>query len=142
MPEPFVHTLRVRYHECDAQGIVFNANWLTYFDVTLTEWFREAFGSYGALMEEHGADVVLAETTLRFRGSASFDEDLAISVAIERLGTTSMVAVFTAHRGDEALVEGRTVYVFVDPATMGKQPIPEDVRERLAPYIVNGNGAG
>jgi acyl-CoA thioester hydrolase len=142
MPEPFVHTLRVRYHECDAQGIVFNANWLTYFDVTLTEWFREAFGSYGALMEEHGADVVLAETTLRFRGSASFDEDLAISVAIERLGTTSMVAVFTARRGDEALVEGRTVYVFVDPATMGKQPIPEDVRERLAPYIVNGNGAG
>jgi acyl-CoA thioester hydrolase len=144
MPEPFVHTLRVRYHECDAQGIVFNANWLTYFDVTLTEWFREAFGSYGALMEEHGADVVLAETTLRFRGSASFDEDLAISVAIERLGTTSMVAVFTARRGDEALVEGRTVYVFVDPATMGKQPIPEDVRERLAPYVVaaNGNGAG
>jgi acyl-CoA thioester hydrolase len=144
MPEPFVHTLRVRYHECDAQGIVFNANWLTYFDVTLTEWFREAFGSYGALMEEHGADVVLAETTLRFRGSASFDEDLAVSVAIERLGTTSMVAVFTARRGDEALVEGRTVYVFVDPATMGKQPIPEDVRERLAPYVVaaNGNGAG
>jgi acyl-CoA thioester hydrolase len=144
MPEPFVHTLRVRYHECDAQGIVFNANWLTYFDVTLTEWFREAFGSYGALMEEHGADVVLAETTLRFRGSASFDEDLAISVAIARLGTTSMVAVFTARRGDEALVEGRTVYVFVDPATMGKQPIPEDVRERLAPYVVaaNGNGAG
>jgi acyl-CoA thioester hydrolase len=144
MPEPFVHTLRVRYHECDAQGIVFNANWLTYFDVTLTEWFRKAFGSYGALMEEHGADVVLAETTLRFRGSASFDEDLAISVAIERLGTTSMVAVFTARRGDEALVEGRTVYVFVDPATMGKQPIPEDVRERLAPYVVaaNGNGAG
>jgi len=136
MPEPFVHTLRVRYHECDAQGIVFNANWLTYFDVTLTEWFREAFGSYGALMEEHGADVVLAETTLRFLGSASFDEDLAISVAIERLGTTSMVAVFSARRGDEALVEGRTVYVFIDPATMGKQPIAEPVRDRLRPYAL------
>ena len=51
MPEPFVHTFRVRYHECDAQGIVFNANWLSYFDVTLTEWFRAMFGSYGALVE-------------------------------------------------------------------------------------------
>ena len=144
MPDPFIHRLRVRYHECDAQGIVFNANWLTYFDVTLTEWFREAFGSYRALLEDHGGDVVLAETTLRFRGSASFDEDLAISVAIERLGNTSMVALFTARRGEEALVEGRTVYVFVDPATMGKQPIPEGVRERLAPYVLeaNGNGAG
>ena len=67
MPEPFVHTFRVRYHECDAQGIVFNANWFTYFDVTLTEWFRAAFGSYGALVEA-GSDVVLAETTARFRG--------------------------------------------------------------------------
>ena len=37
MAEPFVHHHRVRYHECDAQGIVFNANWFTFFDVTLTE---------------------------------------------------------------------------------------------------------
>jgi acyl-CoA thioester hydrolase len=139
MPDPFIHRLRVRYHECDAQGIVFNANWLTYFDVTLTEWFREAFGSYGALVEEFGADVVLAETTVTFRGSARFDDELAASVGIERLGTTSMVALFTARRGEEALVEGRTVYVFVDPATMAKQPIPGDVRARLGAYV---SGAG
>jgi len=119
MPEPFVHRFRVRYHECDAQGIVFNANWFTYFDVTLTEWFRAAFGSYGALVEA-GSDVVLAETTARFMGSARFDDELAISVGIERLGTTSMIVRFTAGRDGEPLVEGRTVYVFVDPATMGK----------------------
>src|SRR5215203_577191 len=109
MAAPFVHTHRVRYHERDAQGIVFNANWFTFFDVTLTEWFRAAFGSYSALMEEHGADVVLAETTARFRGSARFDDELAISVGVERLGSTSMVALFTARRGQEVLVEGRTV---------------------------------
>src|SRR5687767_15336199 len=113
MREPFVHALRVRYHECDAQGIVFNANWFTYFDVTLTEWFREAFGSYGALVTDHGVDVVLAETTARFRGSARFDEELEIAVAVESLGRTSMVVVFTAARDGETLVEGRTVYVFV-----------------------------
>ena len=135
MPEPFVHTLRVRYHECDAQGIVFNANWFTYFDVTLTEWFRAAFGSYTALMEQTGADVVLAETTARFRGSARFDDELAISAEVERLGTTSMIARFTARRDGEALVEGRTVYVFVDVATMGKTEMPALARERLAPYV-------
>ena len=135
MAEPFVHHHRVRYHECDAQGIVFNANWFTFFDVTLTEWFREAFGSYSALMEEHGVDVVLAETTARFRGSARFDDDLGISAAVERLGTTSTVALFTARRGDEVLVEGRTVYVFVDAETLGKREIPAHVRERLAAYV-------
>jgi acyl-CoA thioester hydrolase len=135
MAEPFVHTHRVRYHECDAQGIVFNANWFTFFDVALTEWFRAAFGSYSALMEEHGVDVVLAETTARFKGSARFDDELAISAAAERLGETSMVAVFTARRDGELLVEGRTVYVFVGTEDLAKRPIPDAVRERLAPYV-------
>jgi acyl-CoA thioester hydrolase len=134
MAEPFIHTFRVRYHECDAQGIVFNANWLSYFDVTLTEWFREAFGSYEALVES-GSDVVLAETTVKFRGSARFDDELAVAAAIERLGNTSMIARFTASRDGEALVEGRTVYVFVDPKTMGKREIAEDVRAKLGAYV-------
>ena len=135
MEEPFVHTLRVRYHECDAQGIVFNANWFTYFDVTLTEWFRAALGSYSALVEEHGVDVVLAETSARFRGSARFDDELAISVAIERFGNTSMVVAFTARRDGDALVEGRTVYVFVGAVDLAKRTIPAEVREALAPYV-------
>jgi acyl-CoA thioester hydrolase len=131
MAEPYVHTLRVRYHECDAQGIVFNANWFTYFDVTLTEWFRAAFGSYSALVAEHGVDVVLAETTARFKGSARFDDELTIAVEVEQLGSTSMVVTYTARRGGEVLVEGRTVYVFVDAQTLAKTPIPDDVRGRL-----------
>jgi acyl-CoA thioester hydrolase len=53
---PFVHRLRVRYHECDQQGIVFNANHFAYFDVVLTELWRAAFGSYGAMVAS-GADV-------------------------------------------------------------------------------------
>src|SRR3954447_4789442 len=134
MPAPFTHRLRVRYHECDAQGIVFNANWLTYFDVTLTEWFREAFGSYDVLIKA-GVDVVLAETTVTFGGSAGFDDELAVSVEVERLGNTSMVARFAASRDGGALVTGRTVYVFVDTATMTKQEIPGFVREALAPYV-------
>ena len=134
MPEPFVHTFRVRYHECDAQGIVFNANWLSYFDVTLTEWFREMFGSYDSLVEA-GSDVVLAETTVKFLGSARFDDELAVSAGVERLGTTSMVARFIARRDGEALVEGRTVYVFVDPRSMGKREIPDDVRAKLGAYV-------
>lgn len=131
MAEPFVHTFRVRYHECDAQGIVFNANWFTFFDVTLTEWFREMFGSYDALVES-GADVVLAETSARFRAPARFDEEIAIETGIERLGTTSMVVLFTARRDGVTLVEGRTVYVFVDPATLAKRAIPDHAREALS----------
>ena len=36
----FTHSLRVRYAEVDSQGIVFNANYLNYLDVAITEYFR------------------------------------------------------------------------------------------------------
>ena len=68
---PFVHRLRVRFHECDPQGIVFNAQWFTYFDVTLTELWREAFGSYTALVEE-GSDVVVVDVQARFLAPGRF----------------------------------------------------------------------
>ena len=84
---PFVHRLRVRYHECDRQGIVFNAQWFAYFDVTLTELWRAAFGSYDALVAE-GSDVVVVDAQARFLAPARFDEELDLSYAIERLGTT------------------------------------------------------
>ena len=61
MSEPFRHRLRVRYNECDPQGVVFNANYLTYFDLTMTELWRE-LGGYQAMVDA-GVDMVVAEAT-------------------------------------------------------------------------------
>src|SRR5437870_9596454 len=88
---PFVHTLRVRYHECDAQGIVFNANHFAYFDITLTELWRDAFGSYGAMVES-GTDVVVAHAEADFVGQVRFDDEIELHFTIERLGNTSMIS--------------------------------------------------
>ena len=41
MGEPFRHRLRVRFSDCDPQGVVFYANHLEYFDVAITELWRE-----------------------------------------------------------------------------------------------------
>ena len=41
MSRVLVHPLRVRYAECDPQGVVFNSRYLEYFDVALTELWRE-----------------------------------------------------------------------------------------------------
>jgi acyl-CoA thioester hydrolase len=132
---PFVHRLRVRFHECDPQGVVFNAHYFTYVDVALTEMWRAAFGSYQDVIEQ-GTDVVVVEASARFRAPARFDEELAVELAIERLGTTSMTTATAVRRDGQLLVEGRIVHVFVDPATMAKQEIPAHVRAGLAPYTI------
>jgi len=134
MGEPVRHLLRVRFHECDPQGIVFNANWFAYFDVTLTELWRAAFGSYGAMVER-GADTVLVDASVQFKAPGRFDDELEIALGIERLGTSSVIAALTASRDGKTLVTGRLVHVFVDPATMAKQPIPGWAREALEPFV-------
>jgi acyl-CoA thioester hydrolase len=133
---PFVHHLRVRYNECDAQGQVFNANYFVYVDVALTELWREALGSYGALLAD-GLDLVVAEAGARFRSPARFDDEIEIALEVERLGNTSMVCSIGITRDGEALVEGRIVHIFVNAHRLGeKAPIPDHVRAVLQRYTV------
>ena len=134
MTPPFVHQLRVRYHECDAQGIVFNANHFAYFDITLTELWREAFGSYDAMVDG-GSDVIVVDAQASFHASPRFDELLDMEMTIANLGGSSMTSTFEEKRDGELLVTGGVVHVFVDPKTMQKQAIPGEVRERLARYV-------
>jgi acyl-CoA thioester hydrolase len=130
---PFVHRLRVRFHECDPQGVVFYAHYFAYVDVALTEMWREAFGSYGEVVAA-GTDVVVVEATATFRASARFDDDLDVELRIDRLGTTSMAMATAIRRDGEVLVEGRIAHVFVDTATMAKKKIPDHMRAALESY--------
>lgn len=134
MPAAFVHRLRVRYGECDPQGVVFNANFVMYFDVALTELWREAIGPYGDMIES-GTDLVVAEANARYLAPARFDDDLDIEVRVARLGVTGMTMALTVRRGSVVVVEGRMRHVFIDPATKEKKPIPEDIRRGLEPYL-------
>ena len=132
----FSHELRIRYHECDAQGHVFNANYFAFFDIAMTELWREALdGGYRAMVEAHGVDMVVAEATARFLGSARFDDVVQVGVELTRLGTTSTTAALAVRRGGETLVEGELRHVYVDVASMGKVAMPAALRDALAPYV-------
>src|SRR4051812_29476951 len=138
MPEPFVHTMRPRFSECDMQGIVFNGHYLDYFDCNMTELWRAAFGSYQSMVDR-GVDMVLAEARLRYWAPARFDELLELEVAVTELGTTSMHTRHRALREGTPLVEGRLRHVMVDGASMAKTGIPAWLRDGLAPWTASGD---
>ncbi len=132
---PFSHELRVRFGECDPQGIVFNAHYLAFVDVALTELWRDAFGSYQAVVER-GVDTVVHEANLLFHASARFDDVLTIAGGFEPLGRTSAVLRLAIERDAELLVETRLRYVFVDAKSWEKTEIPGWVREGLDQFIL------
>jgi acyl-CoA thioester hydrolase len=129
----FVHELRVRYGECDPQGIVFNANYLAYYDIAVTELWREAIGPW-QVMVERGVDVVVAEANIGFRRPARFDDVIVLGARVGRLGTTSMTTEINIRRDGELLVEGWLRQVFVDAKTWEKTEIPPWAREALGRF--------
>jgi acyl-CoA thioester hydrolase len=129
--------LRVRYGECDPQGVVFNANYLAMFDVIITEFWREAIGKYNAMLDA-GADMVVAESRIRFLGPAAFDDELDFELRVSRLGNTALGTLIDASVGDQPVVAGEMRHVFIDPATKLKRQMPEDIRTALEPYLVGG----
>ncbi len=133
MPEPFRHSLRVRYAECDAQGVVFNSHYLAFVDVAITELWRAAFGSYQAMVDR-GVDVVVGDAHLRFRSPARFDDELTLEVTVSHLGTTSIVTTHRICRDGESLVEVEIRHVMVDSQSLAKTPMPDWVRAGLEPW--------
>jgi acyl-CoA thioester hydrolase len=130
--EPFRHRLRVRYNECDPQGVVFNANYLTYFDLTMTELWRE-LGGYQEMVDA-GVDMVVAEATVRYLAPLRFDDTFEVVARIIRLGETSMTTELVIEDGGEPAAEGELRHVFVESGGGKPQPIPDPIRSGLAPH--------
>jgi acyl-CoA thioester hydrolase len=134
MARRYTHRLRVRYGECDQQGVVFNAHYFAYFDHVLTEAWRDLVMPYSAMLDK-GVDLVVAEARATFRAAARFDEEIDLVWWLTRLGNTAMTTRIDVRRDGDLLVEGELVHVFVDAGTNEKRPIPGEIREALIPYL-------
>jgi len=131
----FHYTLRVRFAETDAQGIVFNGNYLTYFDVAWTEYFRAMGMSYKDILDT-GIDMVLAKTTIEFKIPAHFDELLEIHTRISAMGNSSITFEFEVHPegAERVMTKGTSIYVCIDPATLKPRRVPETLRARCGEF--------
>src|SRR6476661_5111548 len=122
----FRHTLRVRFQECDPQGVVYFARYPEYYDIAITELWRVALGSYQAMVDS-GTDMVVAEQRIRYLAPARFDELVDVDITVDRLGDTSMLSSYVVGRGGEPLAEGDMRHVFIDVATKAKKSIPQEI---------------
>lgn len=131
----FHHDIRVRFADTDLQAIVFNANYLTYYDVAWTEYFREIGFEWKDILAL-GIDSVLARTTMEFKSPAKFDDVLEVYTKISKIGNTSLTFEFEIYpKGDERLIGSATsLYVCVDPKTLKSTPVPASLRERISAF--------
>jgi len=130
----FAYPLRIRWAEVDAQGIVFNGHYMTYFDVGITEYWRAAGLVYPRDFTTADTDLFLRKATITYHAPAYFDDLIDICVCCTRIGHTSMTYTLAIYRQETHLTEGELIYVCANPKTRTAQPIPSLIRERLCQF--------
>jgi len=116
----------VRYLECDQQGVVFHAHYLTYADEALIAVFAGLGTSYETL-HARGLDTSVVGSELAWSSSARWGDVVAVDGAVERVGRTSFVVAFTISVGERLCCRVRTTYVLTG-ADSRPTRVPEDLR--------------
>ncbi|MDL2256959.1 acyl-CoA thioesterase [Bacteroidales bacterium OttesenSCG-928-I14] len=85
MKKVFEIEMKVRDYECDAQGIVNNANYLHYMENTRHE-FMMSLGTSFVESHANGVDPVLARADLRYKTPLTGSQAFLSSLTVERKG--------------------------------------------------------
>ncbi|WP_128923414.1 acyl-CoA thioesterase [Bradyrhizobium guangxiense] len=130
----FFHPFRVRYSEIDGQGVVFNAHYLTYFDTTITEYFRALGYDQYADAKATGIDFHVVKSLIEYKAPVGFDWELDVGARVVRIGNSSLVFELAIFRkgGTDALVTGEIVWVYTNQETHRPVPIAAWIRDLIA----------
>lgn len=132
-------TCRVIYGDTDAAGVVYNANFLRYFEIGRTELMREWVCSYRAI-EQQGIFLPVTECYTRFKAPAFYDDLLTIETSIAELKKLTCRFNYRICREvsgverQQLLVRGFTVHAAV--TREGKLTrLPEDIIDKLELFL-------
>ena len=141
MPQKFTIEERVRWGDVDAASIIFYGAYIRFFEIAETELFRAIGLPYGKIFD--GLDIWLPRVHLEcdFRSAAKLDDLLEVSVYVGRIGTSSIRLNFEVRRNgeDELIAEAHFVMAAVNRDTFETVPVPQNLRELLAPYTQSTN---
>lgn len=135
MSSDFSWNIRVYYEDTDTGGVVFYANYLKFFERARTEWLRAAGIAQQALSESQHVMFVVKSTAVDYHAPAKLDDELKLTVVVERLGRASVEFIQEAWRvsGTQShlLASGRIRVGCVSTQTFRPIPIPDDVLARI-----------
>ena len=101
---------RVRYGETDQMGVVYHANYLSFFEIARTELIRLRGVAYSSL-EEGGLRLMVTEAAMQYHSPGRYDDVLAITARLSESGPARVRFDYEVRRDgeDEVLVTGHTV---------------------------------
>jgi acyl-CoA thioester hydrolase len=130
MSSVFTWNVRVYYEDTDAGGIVYYANYLKFFERARSEWMRALGIGQQTLLEEQDAMFVVKTVSADYHAPAKLDDELKLTLTIEKMGRASVCFIQQAWRADCLLNTARVRVACVD-AALRPRPLPAEVAARM-----------
>lgn len=139
----FHHRFRVRWSETDAQGVVFNARYLDYADVAITEYWRAV--KFVDQADGEPLDFHVKKATVTWFAPIKPDELIDVMARTLTTGRTSMTQIVEIHGAtDDGSNDLRAtvdlVSVNVDLNTHRPVPLPDWVAQTFAAFDQHAHG--
>ena len=136
----FKHTLRVRWKECDVQGIAYYGSYLDFIDVAQAEYFR----NLGILT--HNPDkrelfaLAAVKVTLEYKSPAKIDELIDIFLKVEKIGNSSLHKRSEIYRNgtNQLLCSGQSISVNFDSGSGTSRNVPSEIRDIIERFESTG----
>jgi acyl-CoA thioester hydrolase len=125
--------IRVRYAETDQMGIAHHSNYLIWFEAGRSDVCRARGFSYKEMEAQENALMVVAESYVRYKSPAFYEDVLHIHTRIGELRSRSIRFIYEIYRpkDDTLIAEGETLHLVTDQ-NQKVRTIPEVYKRLLA----------
>ena len=129
----YFFSFRVRYSEVDAQGIVFNAHYLTYFDSAMTEYLRHIGHDYQKVVERSNEDFHTVKTLVEYIKPILFDQIIDVCIRVKKIGRSSLTFLLEIYHQnkEDLLASGEVIWVNADQKTHKSTKLSDDLCRKI-----------
>lgn len=133
--------IRVRYGETDQMGYLYYGNYAQYYEVGRAEAIRTLGYTYRQ-MEETGIMMPVVALNTQYFRPALYDDLITVKTILKEIPEGSKIDFHTElyNEQDQLLNKGVTTLVFYDMKEKKKVSLPQDLREKLAPFFAQQHG--
>jgi len=129
----FYYSFRIRYSEVDAQGIVFNAHYLTFFDTAMTEYLRNINYNYVQEVEDRNEDFHTVKTLVEYKHPIKFDQIIDVCLKVKKIGRSSLTFYIEIHPEEKnsVLATGEVIWVNANQKSHKSVELSKDLCQKI-----------
>lgn len=124
----FTHPVRVYYHDTDAGGVVYHANYLIFMEQARTEWLRSCGLEQDELKQQENIVFIIRSIHIDYKKPAFFNQQLNITLAILDQSKSYFTCYQQVLSSDNVLIAEATIkLVCVDAQRLRPKRLPESI---------------